>query len=81
MSKTNHGYPDDYVEVGDVVEIFECFFWVGFKYGTVLKSHMIVVPPATHLKRSVAEVLAPDGTIRRVPFNFIKRVIKNDDTK
>ena len=72
-------YPDGFVDVGDVIEILEAFEdMVGFRYGIVLKNHLKVAPPSTHLRRTIVDVLAPDGTIKSVPFNFIDRVIKND---
>jgi hypothetical protein len=68
---------DAFIRVGDLIEIHKSFIDIsGFKIGLVIKHYRVAPPPSTTMKRSVAEILKPDGTISRIPYSFIKKVYR-----
>lgn len=67
------------VQVGDLVEIHEGLKPISnCKFGLVIKSYAIVPPPSTTLKRSMVDILKPDGSIGRIPISFIKNIYRSN---
>ncbi len=70
---------DGYIQVGDLVEIHSYFVSIaGCRFGLVIKNYQVVPPPSTTLKRSMADILKPDGSIGRIPFSFVKKVHRSE---
>ena len=64
---------------GDLVEIHESFeSMVKCKYALVVRAYWTNPAPSTHLKRTMLEILKPDGSISKMPLSFVKEVYKND---
>lgn len=79
---TMKGYEDGYVLEGDLLEIHGEFVkLVGCRFCLVIEHYKASPPPLTHLKRSIAVVYKPNGTIGKVPFSFIKEVIRINDKR
>lgn len=71
-----------YIQVGDLVEIHDEFVsMAGCTFGLVIKNYQVVPPPSTTLKRSMADILKPDGSIGRIPFSFVKKIYRGKNDK
>lgn len=65
---------------GDLVEIHESFEQMAkCKYALVVRAYWTNPPPSTHLKRTMLEILKPDGSISKIPLSFVKEVYDKND--
>lgn len=65
------------IQTGDLVEIYDEFVPIaGCNFALVIKSYKLIPPPSTTMKRSMADILKPNGTIGIIPISFVKNVYR-----
>lgn len=65
---------------GDLVAINESFVTLtNCRYALVIRAYWTNPPPSTHLKRTMLEILKPDGSISRIPLSFVEKVYDSND--